>query len=71
MQPLVYLLDDEPLVTRVIQRGLTKRGYHIQSFHDGHDVIAAVAQQTPNALITDIEMPLMNGRELCETLQSI
>ncbi|MFK7916074.1 MAG: response regulator [Pseudomonadales bacterium] len=67
---LIYLVDDEPLVTRVLQRGLQKQGYTVQVFHDGHDVLEAVAQQAPAALVTDIEMPLMTGRVLTETLCS-
>ena len=70
MKPTVYLVDDEPLVTRVVQRGLIKRGFDVRSFHDGHDVLSVLAQKTPDALVTDIEMPLMNGRELCETIQT-
>lgn len=65
---LVYLVDDEPLVTRVLQRGLQKQGYTVQAYHDGNDVLEAVALQVPGAVITDIEMPLMSGRELTETL---
>lgn len=68
MPTTLYLVDDEPLVTRVLKRSLSKRGYEVTSFHDGHDVLAAVAQHPPQVLITDIEMPLMTGRELCETI---
>lgn len=68
MSTTVYLVDDEPLVTRVLQRSLSKRGYEVTCFHDGQEVLTAIAQQPPQVLITDIEMPLMNGRELCETI---
>ncbi|MGI9324262.1 MAG: response regulator [Pseudomonadales bacterium] len=65
---VIFLVDDEPLVTRVVQRGLRKAGHEVRTFHDGHDVLEAVAEQQPDALVTDIEMPLMSGRELSETL---
>lgn len=68
MLPTLYLVDDEPLVTRVLKRSLSKRGFEVTAFHDGHDVLDAVAEKTPDVLITDIEMPLMTGRELCETI---
>jgi len=64
MEPILYLVDDEPLVTRVLKRSLSKRGYAVTAFHDGNDVLEAIAQQAPQVLITDIEMPLMSGREL-------
>ncbi len=70
MEPLAYLVDDEPLVTRALQRNLRKHGYRVLSFHDGHDLLEAVATEAPAAVITDIEMPLMSGRELCETIAS-
>lgn len=68
MLPTLYLVDDEPLVTRLLKRSLGKRGYDVTAFHDGHDVLDAVALKTPDVLITDIEMPLMSGRVLCETI---
>ena len=71
MLPILYLVDDEPLVTRVLKRSLSKRGYEVSAFHDGHDVLDAVAQQAPHVLITDIEMPLMTGRALCEAITEI
>ena len=70
MDPLIYLVDDEPLVTRVMQRNLRKKGYRVEAFHDGNDLLDAAAQELPDAVITDIEMPLMGGRELCETLEA-
>lgn len=66
----LYLVDDEPLVTRVLKRSLGKRGYDVTCFHDGNDVLTAIAEQAPEVLITDIEMPLMSGRELCETISA-
>ncbi len=70
MSPLIYLVDDEPLVTRVIQRNLRKHGYRVEAFHDGNDLLTAAHDLIPDAVITDIEMPLMDGRELCETLEA-
>ena len=68
MSTTLYLVDDEPLVTRVLMRSLSKRGFTVTTFHDGHDVLDAIAANPPQVLITDIEMPLMSGRELCETI---
>lgn len=68
MLPILYLVDDEPLVTRVLKRSLGKRGFDVTAFHDGNDVLEAVALTAPDVLITDIEMPLMTGRELCEAI---
>lgn len=70
MSTTLYLVDDEPLVTRVLKRSLNKRGFDVTAFHDGHDLLDAVANQAPEVLITDIEMPLMSGRELCETINA-
>lgn len=65
----VYLTDDEPVPIRVLKMTLQRQGYEVESFHNGAVALERIREQQPDALITDIEMPVMTGEELCEHIQ--
>lgn len=66
----VWVVDDEPMVLRVLVRLLRTRGMEVESFSDGHDAyLAAREGQTCDLLITDLLMPGMGGAELVELLR--
>lgn len=49
-------------------RGL---GYKIETSVNGEEALKAVAEFQPDLVIADIEMPVMDGLQLCETLKSV
>jgi len=56
------------MVRRVMRLGLEKAGYAVRTAANGEEALAEVRAQAPDALITDIEMPRMDGRALCWTV---
>ena len=64
--PLVYLVDDEPLLLELAEMVLEGKGYHFQKFQDPIKAwnAFAVANPAPALLITDYAMHAMNGVEL-------
>jgi CheY-like chemotaxis protein len=64
----ILLVDDEPMVRRVMRLGLEKAGYAVRTAANGEEALAELRAQAPDALITDIEMPRMDGRALCWTI---
>ncbi len=66
----LLVVDDEPHVARVLRVSLAKEGWQIDLAHDGHEALAAIASNPPDALITDIQMPGMGGEELCRRLHA-
>ncbi len=62
----ILVVDDEPLVLRVLKLALEKAGYEVDTQPNGLTALAHMVRQPPDALITDIEMPEMDGRELCK-----
>lgn len=66
----ILIADDEPHVLRVLAHALEREGYEVQTVANGVDALALIEQATPDVLITDISMPKMNGRVLCEQIQS-
>ena len=70
----LFLVDDEAVPARIIKTSLEREGYQVQLFRNGKFALEALracqaSQDLPDALITDIEMPVMTGEELCRHIQ--
>lgn len=61
----ILIADDEPHVLRVLKMSLEKEGYEVDTCANGMEALARIERQPPDVLITDIQMPLMTGEELC------
>jgi len=61
----ILIVDDEPHVIRVMKLALEKAGYAIEEAGNGQQALEKIRNNPPDLLITDIDMPRMNGRELC------
>jgi CheY-like chemotaxis protein len=66
----IYIADDEPVPIRVVKMSLQRDGFDVEDFSNGQLVLERIRQEHPDVLITDIEMPVMTGEELCKTIQS-
>lgn len=65
----ILVVDDEPAVTRVLKLTLERAGYSVITAADGQAALARVLATPPDAMVTDIQMPYLNGRELMKKLQ--
>jgi CheY-like chemotaxis protein len=61
---LVLLVEDEPVVQRLIAKYLVAEGYKVQTAIDGLDAIAKLRAGLPELIISDLRMPRMDGFEL-------
>ncbi len=61
----ILIADDEPHVLRVLKKSLEKENYEVEVCANGIDALARIEKEHPDILITDIQMPLMTGEELC------
>lgn len=64
------IVDDEPHVLRVLKLSLEREGYQIESFANGEEALQGLREGHPDALITDIHMPKVDGEELCQLIQT-
>ncbi len=65
----IIIVDDEPHVLRVLKLSLENEGYAVETCANGKEALARLQQVTPDILITDIQMPQINGEELCRHIQ--
>lgn len=64
----ILLVDDEPHVIRIMRLALEKAGYRVGQAANGLQALDYLKDYSPDVMITDIDMPRMTGRELCEEI---
>jgi len=64
----VLLVDDDPIVRKLISRYLVAAGYVVQTAVDGLDALGKLRAGLPDLIISDLNMPRMSGPELLEVV---
>jgi chemosensory pili system protein ChpA (sensor histidine kinase/response regulator) len=70
LPPLVLVVDDSLTVRRVTQRLLTREGYRVTLAKDGLDALDKLGEELPTVVLSDIEMPRMDGFDLVRNMRS-
>jgi putative two-component system response regulator len=65
----IVFVDDEPMLLESISSYLEMNGFAVRSFTDGGNALAAIREWLPDVVITDVNMPKMNGIELLERVR--
>jgi len=68
--PKLLLADDSITIQKVVELVLSDEGFEIKSVGNGVDALNAIASFAPDVVLADIEMPKMNGYQLCEKIKS-
>jgi chemosensory pili system protein ChpA (sensor histidine kinase/response regulator) len=68
--PLVLVVDDSLTVRRVTQRLLLREGYRVAVAKDGLEALERLAEERPVVLLSDIEMPRMDGFDLMRNVRA-
>ena len=68
--PLIVVVDDSLTVRRVTQRLLLRDGYRVKLAKDGLEGLEVLSGELPAVLVTDIEMPRMDGFDLVRNLRA-
>ena len=67
--PLVLVVDDSITVRRVTQRLLQREGYRVALAADGLQALERLQQERPAVVLSDIEMPRMDGFDLLRNIR--
>ncbi len=65
----VMIVDDHAPVIRVLRLGIEEAGYEVETAANGSECLVKLCSGLPDFLVTDIDMPRMNGRELCAAIE--
>ena len=70
-QPIVLLVDDEAHVSAVLGRRFTSSGFEVVVVGDGREAIEKAQEVRPALVVTDYQMPHMDGLETAEQLAQL
>lgn len=62
----IWVIDDDDAIRWVLERAFANAGFEVKSFSSASDCLRVLESDSPDALITDIRMPGMDGLELLE-----
>jgi CheY-like chemotaxis protein len=68
--PTVLVVDDEPLVVRLVELNLELDGYRVVGASDGQAALKAVGDEHPDVIVLDVMMPGMDGLEVARRLKA-
>lgn len=65
----IFVVDDDPLVVRLVRLHLEKAGYRVQSAADGQAALDLIATEVPDLVILDLMLPTLDGYTVCERIR--
>ncbi|MES1971896.1 MAG: response regulator transcription factor [Pseudomonadota bacterium] len=72
MKPMsrrILVVDDDPHIRELLVFALGKAGMHPSEAADGEEAFAAIGREMPDLMVLDINMPRLNGLDLCRRLR--
>lgn len=66
----IFLVDDELHVAQILGRRLEREGYVIETARDGVEAFDRIVDSRPDLIISDLQMPRLDGLGLAEKLKN-
>lgn len=68
----ILVVEDEPVIAKLLFEILTRRlGYKTETAATGEEAVAKLTRNGYDAILLDIRMPMLNGRDLFELLRTM
>jgi len=67
----ILLAEDDPVTRMLMTRFLKKAGYEVHAVADGNEALDQMSRRYYPILVTDWEMPAMDGIELCKAVRNL
>ena len=65
----ILVVEDSPVEAELLRRTLSRAGYAVNIAHNGEEGLRAARTRRPALMMSDINMPLMNGYQLCRAIK--
>ena len=67
---LILVVDDDPTLRMLARASLEKSGFRVEEAEDGEQALRKFLDHHPAVIMMDVEMPKLNGFEVCEKIKS-
>lgn len=67
----ILIVDDEPHMTHVLKLYLERAGYTVETAPNGQVALDSIIKSAPDVVVTDIQMPVMTGQQMCLQLEEL
>jgi len=68
-KPRILVVDDFPALVTLTRHKLIQKGFEVLTAQNGKDALEIARTEYPDLILSDVEMPLMDGFELCERIK--
>jgi DNA-binding response OmpR family regulator len=69
MTTKILIVDDEPRYVRLMEANLLSEGYLVLKAYDGQQAVNMVVDKSPDLVLLDVRMPVMDGFAACERIR--
>jgi DNA-binding response OmpR family regulator len=66
----IVVIEDDPRIQEALHRQFTAEGYEVRVVGDGSEAVAACKTAKPVAVVLDLMLPGMSGRDICKAIKS-
>lgn len=66
----ILLVEDDPLIATVLRAILSRGTWEVRHAATGEDAVAVAAAWNPSLILLDVDLPGMNGFEVCATVRA-
>ncbi len=71
---LIYVVDDDPFILKLVEKSLEKEGFRVRLFSYGEECVRALDEEEPDLIVLDYlftnpEKEVMNGKEVFNTIR--
>lgn len=68
-KPRILVVDDHPALVTLTRHKLIQKGYEVLTAQNGEDALEIAKEEYPDLILSDVDMPILNGYELCEHIK--
>ena len=69
-KPMVLAVDDSPTIRKLVSLTLSRAGFEVMTAEDGIEALSILAEQRPEIVLSDINMPRLGGYRLCKFIKN-
>lgn len=66
----ILVVEDELSIAEMLRAVLEDEGYNVALAGNGREALATLDKVQPNLVLCDVMMPVVDGREVCRTMQA-